>query len=86
MGVNPNFAMGGNVIGTKTTTTSTLSTSAIIGDMIIKGDTGSNLILQTSPASAAMYIDAYNKVVLNHATTCIIKYIRFYIIKKSYND
>jgi hypothetical protein len=62
--------MGGNVIGTKTTTTSILSTSAIIGDMIIKGETGSNLILQTGPASAAMYIDTYNKVALNKATTC----------------
>ena len=33
LGVNPSFSMGGNVIGTKTTTTSTLSTSANIGDI-----------------------------------------------------
>ena len=71
LGVNPSFSMGGNVIGTKTTNTSTLSTSANIGDMIVKGNDGVKLILQTSTGKAGMYIDAYNNVVMNNPTTCI---------------
>ena len=71
LGVNPSFSMGGNVIGTKTTNTSTLSTSANIGDMIVKGNDGVKLILQTSTGKAGMYIDAYNNVVMNNPMTCI---------------
>ena len=70
LGVNPSFSMGGNIIGTKSTTTSTLSTSAVIGDMIVEANNGSHLLLQTGRGKAGMYIDTYNNVVINNIATC----------------
>ncbi len=68
---NPYVSWGSNLIGTYATTTSYISNSAMVGDLIVKGGTGANLRLQTGAGKAGMIIDTYNNPILNNQTTCV---------------
>ena len=71
-GANPTYALGGgSLIGYCNTVPTTLSTSAMIGDSIIRSANGNKLILQSGAGSNALYIDQYNNVVLDNPTTCL---------------
>jgi len=70
-GANPYVSWGSNLIGTYATSSSYISNSAMVGDLIVKGGTGVNLRLQTGAGKAGMIIDTYNNPVLNNPTTCV---------------
>ena len=48
-----------------------MSTSAAIGDTVIRSPASNRLLLQSGAASAALYVDDYNNVVLGNPTTCL---------------
>ena len=47
------------------------STSGIINDLVLKSSLGYKLIFQSGNGSAAMYVDGYNNVYFNNASTCL---------------
>ena len=66
-GYNPSYSIGGgSLIGYWNTSGSILSTSATIGDTVIRSAASNRLLLQSGAASAALYIDNYNNVVLDN--------------------
>jgi hypothetical protein len=72
IGYNPTYSLGGgSLIGYCNTSGSILSTSAIIGDTVIRSAASNRLLLQSGASSAALYIDNYNNVVLDNPTTCL---------------
>ena len=69
-GTNPTYSLGsGGLIGYANTTPTTLSTSAIIGDSVIRSGTGNKLLLQSGAGTSSLYIDGSNNVNLKNPTT-----------------
>jgi hypothetical protein len=67
VGSNPTYSLGsGGLIGYCNTVPSTLSTTATIGDSVIWSGIGNRLILQSSAASAGLYLDSSNNAIFNN--------------------
>ena len=71
-GTSLNLGSGGLIAGV-ITFPSTLSTSGLIGDVVLRSGNGSKLILQSGSGSAGMYINGSNNVVLDNDTTVLSK-------------
>ena len=61
----------GSLISGVISVPTTLSTSASLGDTVIRSGTGNKLFLQSGSGSAGMYINDYNNVVLDNPTTVL---------------
>ena len=70
---NPSFAIAGNLTIGYNTTSQYYSTSANIGDSVIKCNVGQKLILQSGDVSGSLIIDTYNNLILNKPITCSSK-------------
>ena len=67
MGVNPTYSIGGgSLIGYCNTVPSTLSTTATIGDSVIRSGTGNRLILQSGSGSYGLYLDSSNNCIFKN--------------------
>ena len=75
-GTNPYYSLGnGSLLGYYNTTIisgpNPLSSSAIIGDSILRAAYNSRLLLQSGTMNTAFYIDSSNNVVSNSPFTCL---------------
>jgi len=67
VGSNPTYYLGsGGLIGYCNTVPSTLSTTATNGDSGIWSGIGNRLILQSSAASAGLYLDSSKNAIFNN--------------------